>query len=104
MVNGDRHQSIRSTQREFIFKFFVSISDKLLDIVTFRISHYATASTDSATYIIGGYDGHSEVSTIAQFKNNEWRKIGELQEPKDPSAIFYNGEYLIVGGESANGR
>ena len=64
-----------------------------------RISHYATASTDSAAYIIGGFGYSGTVSTIAQFKNNKWLKIGDLNETKGSlSAIFHDGEYLIVGG------
>ena len=59
-----------------------------------RIYWYATASTDSAAYIIGGGGG----STIAQFKNNQWLKIGDLNEKKSSSsALFHGGEYLIVG-------
>ena len=71
----------------------------------FRISHYATASTNIAAYIIGGYDGSKRVSTIAEFKNNNWRNIGNLNEPKNSlSAIFHNGEYMIVGGNVYPGR
>ena len=63
----------------------------------FRISNYATASTDSAAYIIGG---NGYVSTIAEYKNNKWRKFGDLTKGKAySSAIFFNGEYIIVGGE-----
>ena len=70
-----------------------------------RISHYATASTDSAAYIIGGWNGRGAVSTIAEYKNNKWRKIGNLNEPKnDLSAIFNNGEYIVVGGYIESGR
>ena len=66
-----------------------------------RISNYGTASTDSAAYIIGGYGGDGRISTIAQFQNNEWQKIGDLKEVKsDTSAIVHNGEYLIIGGDS----
>ena len=70
---------------------------------------YATASTDSAAYIIGGYIGYiynkSHVSTIAEFKNNKWRKIGNLNEPKiNLSAIFNNGEHIVVGGNVYSGR
>ena len=81
-----------------------------------RIYAYATASTDSAAYIIGGsyvdyyeYDDSFDsfdvsVSTIAQFKNNKWLKIGDLNEKKRSlSAILHDGEYLIVGGDT-NGR
>ena len=74
----------------------------------FRIWGYATASTDSAAYIIGGrtYDGSElkYVSTIAEYKNNKWRKFGDLtKKRRSSSAIFFNGEYIIVGGE-ASGR
>ena len=81
------------------FSFIVSLFLNFLFIFKIlRISHYATASTDSAAYIIGGYDGRY-VSTIAQFKNNKWLKIGDLNEKKRGlSAIFRDGEYLIVGG------
>ena len=66
-----------------------------------RISSYGTASTDSAAYILGGFEDSGRVSTIAQFQNNEWRKIGDLKEIKsNPSAILHDGEYLIIGGES----
>ena len=64
----------------------------------FRISHYATASTDSAAYIIGGF-ARGDVSTIAEYKNNKWRKIGNLNEPKrSSSAILNKGEFIIIGG------
>ena len=65
-----------------------------------RIWGYATASTDSAAYIIGGYgDGYKRVSTIAQYKNNNWLKIGDLNEKKySLSAISHGEERLIVGG------
>ena len=72
-----------------------------------RISNYATASTNTAAYIIGGYDGSERVSTIAEYKNNQWRDFGTLNEPKSsPSAIFNDGEYMVVGGsiESSSGR
>ena len=67
-----------------------------------RIYGYATASTDSAAYIIGGYDDNwNEILTIAQFKNNQWLKIGDLKEIKGSlSAICHDGEYLIVGGDT----
>ena len=70
-----------------------------------RIYGYATASTDSAAYIIGGWEYDERVSTIAQFKDNQWLKIGDLNEKKSSlSAIFHNGEYLIVGGWVDSGR
>ena len=72
----------------------------------FRISGYATASTDSAAYIIGGIDGDwNSVSTIAEYKNNKWKKFGDLTKTRwSSSAIFFNGEYIIVGGYVLSGR
>ena len=72
-----------------------------------RISHFATASTNTAAYIIGGYDGSKPVSTIAEYNNNQWRDSGTLNEPKSsPSAIVYDGEYMVLGGYlgSSSGR
>ena len=72
----------------------------------FRISHYATASTDTATFILGGLGGslwgdYERISTIAEYKNNEWSKIGDLNGAKSgTSAILHNEEYLVVGGDS----
>ena len=85
--------------------FKVSLfSDFVAPKIVLRISNYATASTDSAAYIIGGWSGSGTYSTIAEFKNNQWRKIGELNEPKAvTSAIFHNGEYMIVGGFLGHG-
>ena len=76
----------------------------------FRIWNYATASTDSAAYIIGGDSSYGwrikYVSTIAEYKNNKWTKFGDLTKKRSySSAIFYNGEYIIIGGDvSPSGR
>ena len=88
------------------FRFIVSLfSDFLFPNILLRISYYETASTDSAAYIIGGSSGYGRTSIIAEFKNNKWRKIGELNEPKyGLSAILHNGEYIIVGGYSDSNR
>ena len=66
----------------------------------FRIYGYATASTDSAAYIIGGVgDGYETVSTIAEYKNNKWRKFGDLTNKKFCfSSIFLHEKYIFVGG------
>ena len=88
------------------FLFNVSLYFNLCCIFKiFRISNYCTASTDSAAYILGGFIGKTydiwRTSTIAQFQNNEWKKIGDLKEIKsDLSAIFHDGEYLIIGGSA----
>ena len=53
-------------------------------------------------YGLGGYTGDYpyRISIIAQFQNNFWQIIGDLKEAKcDSSAIFYEGEYLVIGGD-----
>lgn len=72
--------------------------------LSFRIYAYATASTNSAAYIIGGWGPDGMISTIGQYKNNKWLNIGDLKEKKSSlSATFHNGEYLIVGGTTGDG-
>ena len=39
------------------------------------ISHYSAASTTNAAYIIGG---RYTSDVIAEFKNNQWRQLGNL--------------------------
>ena len=82
-----------------VFSLVLSCISKIL-----RISSYGTASTNSAAYILGGYyypNGHQKTSTIAQFQNNQWSKIGDLKEKKsNPSAILHNEEYLVIGGRA----
>ena len=82
----------------------------------FRIYNYATASSKSTVYIIGGIgeeyksndpfdrygydDYHGDITTIAEFKNNKWTKIGNLrQKRRGASALFLNGELIIAGGQ-----
>ena len=79
-----------------------------------RITHYATASTDSAAYVIGGVTAQKRirgvrtsgrVSIIAEYKNNRWQAIGNLNQSKYwLSAIPYNGEHIVVGGYAGSDR
>ena len=107
LVNGNLAQIILFIQCKFIFQL---MSDMYIFNIS-RISNYGTASTDSAAYILGGFIGQTypswRTSTIAQFQNNAWQKIGDLKEIKsDSSAILFHGEYFIIGGSSqySNGR
>ena len=83
------------------FSFIVSLFYNFrFNFKILRICDFATASTNSAAYIIGGYgNGDEKLSTIAEFKNNQWLKIGDLNEKKySLSAISHGEERLIVGG------
>ena len=60
------------------------------------ISYYSTANTPDAAYIIGGY---STTSTIAEFKNNQWRKLGDLTQGKwGTGSISVGLRTMVVGG------
>ena len=94
---------------------------KKLKVIILRIYNYATASSESTVYIIGGigetvkyhesddcrggyscaYEPyHGDITTIAQFKNNKWTQIGNLrQKRRNASALLLNGEFIIAGGQ-----
>ena len=71
-----------------------------------RIFCYSTASTETAAYFIGGEDiGEKYISTIAEFKDDEWRKIGDLAKARSsPSSISIGDETVILGGIALGGR
>ena len=72
-------------------------------------SHYGTAHTDESVYIIGGLADFtisilsnaaaSKTSTIAEYKNDVWTKIGSLKQAREShGAITVRGRTLIIGG------
>ena len=79
-----------STIKLKLNKFWCSL--KNFQFIVLRIYNYATASSKSAAYIIGGigeisksngdyYNYHGDITTIAEFKNNKWTQIGNLRIP-----------------------
>ena len=68
-----------------------------------KICLYSTAATDEAAYIIGGYDGSSNSRTIAEFKNDQWRKLGYLTRGRQRhGSISFGQKTMVVGGQTAN--
>ena len=74
----------------------------------FRL-HYGTAHTDESVYIIGGLSDFttsilsnsiaSQTSTIAEYKNGAWTKVGNLKQARGShGAITVGGRTLIIGG------
>ena len=71
------------------------------------ISGYATASTASAAYILGGYEhatasGHA-LNVIAKYENDSWSRVGGpagglLATRYGHNAIWLEDELLIIGG------
>ena len=65
-------------------------------IIFSYISHYSTASTSEAAYIIGGW--YSE-NRIAEFKNDSWRLIRKLARGRDHHGTIQLGdEVMVIGG------
>ena len=71
------------------------------------ISAYATASTASAAYILGGYEhatpnGHA-LSTVAKYENDSWSRVGGptgglLASRYGHNAIWLEDELFVIGG------
>ena len=67
----------------------------------FRISGYATASTDESVYIIGGYTAGSpdRTTAIAEYKDGNWKIAGNLAQARSGhSAITSGYTTMVVGG------
>ena len=73
--------------------------------MTFRkIYYYSTDATDEAAYIIGGAQGSRYSRTIAQFKNDQWQKLGDLTLGRDCHASISVGpQTMVVGGIISSG-
>ena len=66
-----------------------------------KIHWYSAAATDEAAYIIGGNQGSNYSRTIAEFKNDQWRKIGDLTQGRHVhSSISVGQQTMIVGGQT----
>ena len=64
-----------------------------------RVYYYSTAATDEAAYIIGGYQGSDYSSTIAEFKNDQWRRLGDLTQGRSyHGSISIGRQTMVVGG------
>ena len=69
-----------------------------------QVCHYSTAATDEAAYIIGGYQGTYSSPTIAEFKNDRWRKLGDLTKGRQlHGSISVGRQTMVVGGSTNSG-
>ena len=56
-------------------------------------------SIKNSVIVFGGIDGSDDVSTVAQFKENTWTKLGDLNQSRFAhNCIFFGSEILVVGG------
>ena len=72
---------------------------------TFRVvCYYSTTSTSDAAYLIGGYQDAGYSTTIAEFKNNQWRKLGDLNQGRNyHGSISVGSRTMVVGGYTGSG-
>ena len=72
----------------------------------FSISDYASVSTQTSVLIIGGYNddgynGDEFLSSIVEFKDDEWTVIGNLKQARHGhQAISIGSLVMIIGGGS----
>ena len=71
----------------------------------FRIGYYATASTDECVYIIGGSTAGSPsyTSTIAEYKDGDWKNVGNLVQGRHAHGAITSGSITMVVGGYPNG-
>ena len=61
-----------------------------------RISHYSSADSPDAAYIIGGVTTRS---LVAEFRDDEWRRLDDLNKGRGyHGSITIGSRTMIVGG------
>ena len=81
-----------------------TFTGSLFKYITLRyVVDYSTAATSDAAFIIGGYQDGYYSTTITEFKNNQWRKVGDLAQARyGHSSISVGLRTMIVGGVTAS--
>ena len=68
------------------------------------VCYYSTAATSDAAYVIGGYQDSGYSTTIAEFKNNQWRKLSDLRQGRMyHGSISVGYRTMVVGGYTNSG-
>ena len=58
------------------------------------IHHFSTSYTDDAVFIIGGFNNEK---TVAEYKNGQWSKVGELKDLRMfPYALKFGKQTVIL--------
>ena len=69
-----------------------------------RVHYYSTAATSDAAYIIGGNQGSPYSQTIAEFKDDQWRKLGDLTAGRQyHGSVSIGQKTMVVGGYTSSG-
>ena len=81
-------------------KHLLQVNFDQFDLISyFRVSHYATTSTDTSVYIIGGWTGSSYSSKIAKYSDGFWSEPGRLKRARNGhGAITIEKIRIIIGG------
>jgi len=83
------------TLKQPIFAFFPYLNLYL------SIFYYATVSLPDSVVVFGGWNGRSDLSTVAEFSatDGSWSKLGDLQQPRHGHSAITNGKtVLVIGG------
>ena len=68
-----------------------------------RVHYYSTAATAEAAYIIGGYQSGSHSQRIAEYKNDQWRDVGNLTQGRYAhGSISVGTKTMVVGGYTSD--
>ena len=62
---------------------------------------HAICSIDYVVYVFGGFDG-SGVRTCEEFKNDSWRRLPDLEEPKEKCGCTKLRDMIYIAGYSSN--
>ena len=80
----------------------VFIYSIILFIYYFSIHYAALVSLGDKVLVFGGFvrgSPSTAVSTVAQYANDNWTKIGDLLQPREGhNCIVFESDILIVGG------
>ena len=74
-----------------------------ITLVSFwRISQYATTSTEKSIYIIGGWTNDpTNTPIIAEYKNDEWHNVGNLEQSRNAHGAITSGlSTMVIGGHN----
>ena len=64
-----------------------------------RLADYAAVSFGNSVFIYGGNDGKAEMRTVAEYRNGEWNKVGDMLYKREGHNAVLNGNIaLIMGG------
>ena len=72
--------------------------DEFPNNIHLRMYYYSTTQTADAAYIIGG---SYSMNVIAEFKNNKWRRLDDLNKGRYyHGSITFGNQTMIIGGTS----